>query len=224
MSDKTIRLLDVLLSALAIIVLSPLLISVVVVLRFSGEGKVLFSQQRVGTGGKMFGLLKFATMLQNSPNIGTGVLTLKDDPRILPVGRFLRKTKLNEMPQLFNVLLGDMSLIGPRPQARPHFDVYPEDIKIELVKVRPGLSGIGSIVFRDEEDILEHAQDKEHFYGHVIAPYKGALEVWYIRRQSLGLYLALMLLTVWVVLFPSSVSYRTAFKDLPLPPSELSGL
>ena len=150
------------------------------ILRFTGEGEVFYRQLRVGKGGKLFGLLKFATMLKDSPNIGSGLHTLKGDPRVLPFGRFLRKTKLNELPQLINILKGDMSVIGPRPQAPAHFDAFPEHIRPELVKVRPGLSGIGSIVFRDEETLLSRPGiDHEHFYKEVIAPYKGELELWF---------------------------------------------
>jgi lipopolysaccharide/colanic/teichoic acid biosynthesis glycosyltransferase len=223
-SDRAIRLLDVVFSGTAILLLSPLLLALILILRLTGEGEIFFRQQRVGADGRMFDLLKFATMLKNSPYIGTGVLTLKDDPRILPVGRLLRKTKLNELPQLFNVLLGDMSLIGPRPQAPPHFEVYPAHIKAQLVTVRPGLSGIGSIVFRDEEEILDRAKDKAGFYGNVIAPYKGELEVWFIQRKCIRLYVLLLFLTVGVVLFPSSALHRVAFRDLPRPPSDLNGL
>ena len=158
-------------------------------------------------------------------NIGTGLHTLKDDPRVLPVGRFLRKTKFNELPQLVNILLGDMSVIGPRPQAPRHFDVFPEHVKHELIKVRPGLSGVGSIVFRDEEKLLSvPGRDHEAFYSDVIAPYKGELELWYIRRQGVVVYLLLIGLTIWVVLFPRSSLYRRIFPDLPPAPAEIGDL
>ena len=216
-----IRLLDIVLSAIALLILSPLMIVVALVLRFTGEGEVVYRQTRVGRDGRPFGLLKFATMLKNSPDIGAGLLTLRDDPRVLPVGRFLRATKLNELPQLLNVLSGDMSLIGPRPQARPHFDVFPDRRKPLLTSVRPGLSGIGSIVFRDEESLLEHASDKAMFYADVIAPYKADLECWYIERRSAALYVGLILLTIWVVLVPASRLPYRVFGSLPTPPEML---
>jgi len=218
------RFFDILFSSLALLLLSPILIVVAIILRFTGEGEVFFRQQRVGEGGRMFGLLKFATMLRDSPNLGSGLLTVKNDPRVLPFGRFLRKTKLNELPQLINIFVGDMSVIGPRPQARPHFEVYSEAVKVRLKTVRPGLSGIGSIVFRDEENILECAADKERFYADVIAPYKGALECWYIDRQGLVMYFTLIWLTIVAVLAPSSSAYRSVLRDLPEPPPELKGL
>jgi lipopolysaccharide/colanic/teichoic acid biosynthesis glycosyltransferase len=150
-----LRLLDIVFALLALIVLSPLLIPVAIVLRFTGEGEIFFLQDRIGLGGEPFGLYKFATMLKNSPNVGTGTVTVKDDPRVLPVGRFLRKTKINELPQLLNILKGDMSVVGPRPQTRRCFDAFPADSQAEIIKVRPGLSGIGSIVFRGEEDMMD---------------------------------------------------------------------
>ncbi len=219
-----IRFFDFVGAGLAVLLFSPLFLGVSLLLRFTGEGEVFYRQERVGQGGNRFLLWKFATMLKVSPQIGTGVLTVKDDPRILPVGRFLRKTKINELPQLLNVLMGDMSLIGPRPQAPPHFDVFPEHIKRELHRVRPGLSGIGSIVFRDEESILERAESKESFYAEVIAPYKGELEAWYIERRGFFLYLRLIGLTVWTVFFPSSRLYRRLLSGLPLPPAALPGV
>src|SRR6185369_2253365 len=119
------RFLDIFLSALALIVLSPLLVPIVIALRLTGEGEVFFIQSRVGRGGRMFGLYKFATMLKNSPNMGTGTVTLSGDPRILPLGKFLRKTKINELPQLLNILKGDMSIVGPRPQTQRCFAAFP---------------------------------------------------------------------------------------------------
>lgn len=223
-SAFVIRILDIAFSSTALILLSPLLLSIMLVLRFSGEGEVFFSQPRVGRHGRLFPLLKFATMLKDSPNIGTGVLTLKGDPRILPFGHWLRKTKLNELPQLLNILRGDMSLIGPRPQAPAHFEVFPAAVKETLKAVSPGLSGIGSVVFRDEENVLARADDEARFYAEVIAPYKGAVEAWYVRRRSVMLYLTLIFLTVWVVLFPFSRLHRRIFPDMPLPPQELAHL
>ncbi len=215
------RALDILLSALALLCLLPLLAVVALVLRCSGEGEVLYEQQRVGLGGRLFGLQKFATMLKDSPNLGTGLLTLQNDPRVLPVGRFLRKTKLNELPQLWNVLRGDMSLIGPRPQAPAHFEVFPAHVKAELVKVRPGLSGIGSIVFRDEESLLGvPGRDPERYYAEVIAPYKGELELWFIAHRGTWLYLKLVALTVWAVLWPRGVPYRALLPGLPPEPAD----
>jgi lipopolysaccharide/colanic/teichoic acid biosynthesis glycosyltransferase len=217
------RFFDLLFSGLALLVLSPLLVPIALVLRFTGEGEVFFLQERVGKDGKPFKLYKFATMLKNSPNIGTGTVTLKGDPRVLPVGKFLRKTKINELPQLLNIFLGDMSVVGPRPQTQRCFVAFPEELQAIIVKVRPGLSGIGPIVFRGEEDILaDHASSVE-FYDKGIAPYKGKVEAWYVDHRNLFTYFAVIMVTVWVVLFPASSIVWRVFSGLPVPPDELKG-
>ena len=216
------RFFDILLSGLALLVLSPLLVPIAVFLRLTGEGEVFFLQRRVGRNGHSFALYKFATMLKNSPNIGTGTVTLKDDPRILPAGKFLRKTKINELPQLLNVLNGSMSIIGPRPQTQRCFEAFPVRSQEAIVKVRPGLSGIGSIVFRDEEEMMHGHSDPNYFYDHFIMPYKGQLEEWYVQNQNLYTYLLLIGLTVWVVLTPGSDAVWKIFRDLPKPSENLA--
>lgn len=215
------RILDIGLSAAALLVLSPLLVPIAIALRFSGEGEIFFIQPRVGRGRRIFGLFKFATMLKNSPNMGTGTITLRNDPRILPLGRFLRKTKINELPQLLNILNGDMSIVGPRPQTQRCFDAFLPQAQDAIAQVRPGLSGIGSIIFRDEEELMDGTQDSTHFYDHVIAPYKGALEQWYVENQCLRTYLLVILITAWVVLAPRSSVVWRAFPTLPAPPEKL---
>ena len=217
------RLFDILFSGLALLVLSPLLLPIMLVLRLTGEGEVFYVQERLGRGGRPFGLYKFATMLKNSPNLGTGTVTVKGDPRVLPVGRFLRKTKLNELPQLLNILKGDMSIIGPRPQTRRCFDAFPTNSQVEIIKVRPGLSGVGSIVFRDEEELMHASQDPERFYDEVIMPYKGKLEEWYVAHQGIGMYFVCIAITAWVVAFPKSQVAWIAFRGLPVPPISLAG-
>ena len=218
------RLFDILFSGLALLVLSPLLISIMIILKLTGEGEIFYVQQRDGKDGKMFGLLKFATMLKDSPNLGTGTITVKGDPRVLPVGKFLRKTKINELPQLLNILKGDMSIIGPRPQDKRCFVVFNKEDQENIKKVRPGLSGIGSIIFRDEEEIMssKEIEDKVAFYDNVISPYKGKVESWYIKNQSLGLYFKLIYLTLLIVVIPEYIiHFNKLFKDFPEPPKEL---
>ena len=216
-----IRFFDLVLSGLALIVLSPLLIPIVLFLKFSGEGEIFFLQERVGKNREMFKLFKFVTMLKDSPSMGTGTVTMKNDPRVLPTGKFLRKTKVNELPQLLNVFIGHMSLVGPRPQAPRCFDAFPVESQDIIVQVKPGLSGIGPIVFRGEEDILEGHSGTLDFYDNVIGPYKGDVEAWYVGKQGLIAYFSLILLTVWVVLFPKSDLVWLLFKDLPCPPDIL---
>ena len=215
------RFFDILLSSLSLLVLSPLLLPILFILRCTGEGEVFFKQERIGRYGQTFKLFKFATMLKNSPNMGTGTLTIDNDPRVLPFGVFLRKSKINELPQLINVFLGDMSLIGPRPQAQNCFDAFPVKTQNIIVQVKPGLSGIGSIVFRGEEDILEGHSASLDFYNNVIAPYKGDIEAWYVEKQGLMTYFSLIILTLWVIFFPKSDSVWRMFKDLPSPPKDL---
>ena len=217
------RFFDVLFSGLALLVLSPLLVPITLLLRFTGEGEIFFLQERVGKDGKPFKLFKFATMLKDSPNIGTGTVTMKNDPRVLPMGKFLRKTKINELPQLLNIFLGDMSVVGPRPQAHRCFNAFPLDLQQVIVKVKPGLSGLGPIVFRGEEDILADHAGSVEFYDNVIAPYKGEVEAWYVDHQTMFTYFAVILVTVWVVLFPSSRVVWRVFNGLPVPPDALKG-
>lgn len=217
------RALDIILSGLAIVALSPLLLPLAVILRFTGEEEVFFVQSRVGRNGEPFGLYKFATMLKDSPNMGAGTVTLKDDPRVLPVGKFLRTTKINELPQLLNIFLGDMSIIGPRPQTRRCFDAFPERSQAAIIQVRPGLSGLGSIAFRGEEDMMDASSDPDRFYDDVIMPYKGLLEEWYVANESVAVYIKAIFATAVVVLVPRSQIFWRVFGDLPEPPDELVG-
>ncbi len=211
-----IRLFDILFSLLAMIVLAPFLIPIMIGLKLTGEHDVFYLQKRVGRGGKDFKVFKFATMLRNSPALPGGVLTQKNDPRILPMGNFLRKTKINELPQLLNIFRGEMSFVGPRPQARKHYELYSPAVKEAIDRIPPGLTGIGSVVFRDEEAILDHVEgDRDIFHDSVIAPYKGELEVWFVSHRNLFSYCALILLTAWCVLFPRSMLYKRVFKSLP---------
>jgi lipopolysaccharide/colanic/teichoic acid biosynthesis glycosyltransferase len=216
-----IRFFDILISGLAILILSPLLLPIMILLKLTGEHDVFYRQNRIGRYGKEFGLLKFATMLRNSPNMAGGLYTSKNDPRMLPMGMFLRKTKINELPQLINIFLGQMSIVGYRPTVREHFEGYPEEAKRILYNARPGLTGIGSIVFRNEEEILQQFEDKKVFHQNVIAPYKAALECWYIDHKSLCVYFKLIFMTAVAVLRPASYSWKTSFKDLPPVPAAL---
>ena len=215
------RFFDILFSGLALLMLSPLLVPIVIILKFTGEGEVFFLQERLGKDGNLFKLFKFATMLKDSPNLGTGTVTMRGDPRVLPIGKFLRKTKINELPQLLNIFFGDMSVIGPRPLTIQQFGFYSNSIQAVIKQVRPGLSGVGSIIFRGEEDIMHGATASVDFYGKVIAPYKGALEVWFCSNKSLYIYFIAIFTTLWAVLFPNTKLPWVVFKGLPEPPNEL---
>lgn len=199
------RLFDIFSSGVALLLVMPFGLVVAFILRFTGEGEVFYRQTRVGKGGELFGLFKFATMLKNSPNIGSGNITVGNDPRVLPLGKFLRKSKLNEIPQLLNIFRGEMSVVGPRPLTRDTYEMIPEEIRARTVKLVPGLTGVGSLVFRDEERyIAARPNDFREFYRTEIAPFKGRLELWYLENRSFWLDLKLIFLTAWMVLFPDS--------------------
>jgi lipopolysaccharide/colanic/teichoic acid biosynthesis glycosyltransferase len=210
------RILDFILALLALIVLLPIFIPVTIGLLITGEHYVFYFQERIGYKNKRFYIWKFATMLKNSPNMSGGVHTTRKDPRILPMGTFLRKTKINELPQLINILKGDMSIIGPRPLVDKTFDPYPEHVKKSIYNAKPGLSGIGSIIFRDEEKLLsETKMDPANFYKEFVSPYKGELEIWYQKNLSFKIDVLLIFLTVWVIVFSKSELPYQLFKDLP---------
>ncbi len=217
-----IRLFDILFSLVAAIVLLPFMLPIAIGLKLSGEHYIFYRQLRVGKGGKDFHVLKFATMLKNSPDLPGGVLTQKDDPRILPMGKFLRKTKINELPQLLNILAGQMSVVGPRPQTRRHYELYSSEVKAAINLVPPGLTGIASVIFRDEEAILDEVHgDRDIFHDTVIAPFKGSLEVWWTRHRTLGNYFKLILMTAWSLFSPRTALWRRWFKGLPEVPDIL---
>lgn len=216
------RLFDLLSSSIALLCLSPLLIPICIALRLTAEGYVFYFQKRIGLDNKRFDIWKFATMLKNSPNIGTGTITLRNDPRVTPVGKYLRKSKLNELPQIMNVILGEMSIVGPRPLDDKAFGYYPLHVQDRVYQVKPGITGIGSIVFRDEEQIISASgEDPHEFYRKNIAPYKGELELWYQEKASFTLDLAIIFLTIWVVFFPQTNMHFKLFKDLPPKPKIL---
>lgn len=201
-------------SFIALLVLTPLLLPVLIVLRVTGEGAVFFRQERLGLDGKPFRIWKLVTMRRDSPLSGT--ITARDDPRILPMGRVLRNTKLNELPQLINILVGEMSWVGPRPLTTEAYSFYPDKLKPLVWKSKPGLTGIGSIAFRNEEELLATSgKDRHACYREDIMPLKGALEVWYLTHKSLRNDLLILLQTAIVVVRPTSRSYECWFKDLP---------
>ena len=212
------RIIDVLLSILALLVLFPLFMPIVIILLLTGEHKVFYLQNRVGYKNKDFKIIKFATMLSNSANMGSGSLTLKNDPRVLPFGTFLRKTKINELPQILNIIIGDLSIVGPRPQMQVDFEKYSDEVQKKIYNVRPGLTGIGSIIFRDEESLISLAAENENphdYYKRVIAPYKGELEIWYHSHRSVFLDSQLIFMTAWAIVYPETRLYEKWFEDLP---------
>jgi lipopolysaccharide/colanic/teichoic acid biosynthesis glycosyltransferase len=216
-----IRFFDIVFSFVAILVLFPFMLPIMIILKLTGEHYIFYTQPRVGRLGKEFQLLKFATMLKDSPNLPGGLFTLENDPRILPMGKFLRKTKINELPQLVNILKGDMSVVGYRPLVWQGYELYSDKMKQKIYNIKPGLSGIGSIVLRNEEQIMQRVADKISFYNTVIIPYKGKLESWFIDNYSLMNYFKIIFITIIIVLRSSSQIARKAFRNLPDMPEQL---
>lgn len=218
------RFFDLLLSTIAIIILSPLLIPVIIILKFTGEHYIFYAQKRMGKGEKEFNVLKFATMLVNSPNLSGANVTKRDDPRVLPFGKFLRKSKINELPQLFNIWLGQMSVVGPRPLTPDQFKNYSLEQRTYISKLTPGLTGIGSLIFRDEETIMEKSgMDYNEIHDTIIAKYKGDLEVWYYRNRNMSIYIKLIFFTALAII-KSDFNANTKFKNLPEPEDTLKKL
>ncbi len=210
------RALDLVVSVIALAFLALPFALIILVLRFTGEGKVWYLQERVGYQGKRFRVYKFVTMRENSEYTGTKDITLRNDPRVLPVGRLLRKAKLNELPQIINVLKGDMSLVGWRPLMPASFAYYPEHVQERIIDLKPGLTGLGSIVFRDEEAIVARSdKPPQQVYRNHIAPYKGELELWYQEHQGFGLDLKILVATAWAVLFPHDQRHLEWFPGKP---------
>jgi lipopolysaccharide/colanic/teichoic acid biosynthesis glycosyltransferase len=210
------RFFDIVFSLIAIIILLPLFIPIIILLLLTGEHEVFFRQNRVGFQNEIFRIWKFATMLRNSPNMGSGDVTTRNDPRVTKMGQFLRISKLNELPQLINILTGDMSFVGPRPLMKAGFDRYSDEMKEQVYQVKPGLTGMGSIVFRDEELIITQSTLPPHeCYRQIILPYKGAVEVWYQKHVSLYTDFMILFLTGWYIIFSNSNLVYKIFPSRP---------
>lgn len=220
------RFFDSVFALLGLLVISPIMIPIIIGLKLTGEGHVWYFQKRVGHKNKIFDIWKFATMLKDSPNMAGGIITTKKDPRITPMGGFLRASKINELPQIINVLRGEMSFVGPRPVMPKSFAAYPEDIQKVIYNVTPGITGIGSIIFRNEEELITKVRDDGgdtwDFYKNQIYPYKGEVEKWYQKNQSFYVDFMILFLTAWTILFPNSDLVYQVFKEIPARPANLS--
>ena len=215
------RTIDLILSSLLIAFIFPFFLPLLILLKLTGEGHVFYLQKRVGYKNKRFDVWKFATMLKDSPNMAGGMITVRNDPRLTPMGKYLRKSKVNELPQLINVIIGNMSFVGPRPLAEQTFAAYSQEIQNSIYNCKPGITGIGSIIFRDEESLISNSEmDPTEFYQRHISPYKGALEQWYQNNTSTIIDLKILFLTGWVILFPKSHLTYSLLKGLPTKPAE----
>lgn len=216
------RFFDIILALIILVILCPLFVALGIILLLTAEHKVFYLQKRVGYKNSRFKMWKYVTMMKHSSKMGSGSLTIRNDPRILPLGRFLRRTKINELPQIVNVLIGNMSFVGPRPQVEVDFFLFPEHVQKVIYNTMPGITGIGSIIFRDEEKWITQAQgDKHEFYKEYIAPYKGELEIWYLNNLSFYTDFMLLFLTGWSIVAPKSELVYSVFKNLPVRPAIL---
>ena len=176
------RIFDVTASAFGLILLSPLFLGIAVIIKLTSKGPVFYIQKRMGENFKEFNLYKFRSMIVDADKKGLQI-TSGDDPRITKIGKFIRKTKLDELPQLINVLKGDMSLVGPRPEVKKYVMLKKEDYE-KVLSVKPGITDLAAIEFRDEEKILEKYNDKEKAYIEIILPKKIELYKKYIDNIS----------------------------------------
>ncbi len=202
---------DILAAALGLLVLCPVFAAAAVAVRLGSPGPVLFKQERIGLKGRPFPIYKFRSMVVDAPVQGPPI-TAGDDCRITKVGRVLRKTKLDELPQLFNVLKGEMSFVGPRPEVPKYVKLFRDDYE-EILQVRPGITDLASIRYRDEAAILGQADDSERQYVEWILPEKIRLAKEYARRTSLWLDLYLIVQTLWVLIAPGARDYLTRFGE-----------
>jgi lipopolysaccharide/colanic/teichoic acid biosynthesis glycosyltransferase len=189
-----LRFLDILFSFLGLIVLSPLLILLCLWVKFDSAGPIFYIQKRVGLNGKDFNLFKFRSMRVNADKLG--LLTVGGrDPRITNSGFYIRKYKMDELPQLFNVLVGEMSLVGPRPEVRKYVDLYDKE-QLKVLSVRPGITDEASIAFRNENEILALSKDPEQTYINEIMPEKIKLNQKFISNPSLSNYFRIIIRTI----------------------------
>ncbi len=214
MYKLTKRIIDILIATIALIILSPVFIVSIIILLLTGEHEVFYFQKRVGYKNRVFNICKFASMVKNSPNIGTGEITLRNDPRVTGFGKILRMTKVNELPQIINVFMGHMSIVGPRPLMEVSFKLYPIEVQQKIYNCKPGMTGIGSIIFRDEEKLVSDAGDPQAMYRNIYL-YKGTVELWYQKKASLYTDFKIIFLTAWSILFPKNQLIKKFFQDLP---------
>lgn len=193
------RVFDFICAFLGIVILLPVFIVIAILIKFSSRGNVLFTQERIGLNGATFFIYKFRTMITNAEKLGPKI-TIGKDNRITKIGYFLRKTKLDELPQLFNVLRGDMALVGPRPEVPEYVALYPERIKAIVLSVRPGITDYASLLMIDENEILAKSPDPRQAYVNEIMPQKLDLAVKYVQQQSFLTDVSIIIKTLFKVL------------------------
>ena len=210
-----IRFFDLLFSFVLLILLFPLLLLVSLWNVLTGEHEIFYTQTRIGKNGKQFEILKFATMLKNSSEFGAGGFTEFNDSRFLPLGSFMRKTKINELPQLLNVLRGEMSLVGFRPLTKVSFDKALEIVDKSTYSVIPGITSLAMVCLPNEEQVLMKIEDKQIYYEEHILPFKVQLDKWWAKNNSLFNYFAILFLTLLSLCLPFRLLPIKILKDLP---------
>ena len=189
------RVVDILAASVGLLLLAPLMGLIALAVKLDSRGGVFFAHRRVGRYGRPFKVLKFRTMVQDAPKRG-GAITAGHDPRITRVGKILRKTKLDELPQLWNVLKGEMSLVGPRPEVEPYVALWEPTLREKVLSVRPGVTGLTQIRYRHEETLLAQQPDPETYYREVLLPLKLQSDAEYVDKRTLLYDLYLILRTV----------------------------
>ena len=204
--DWTKRTFDLLFATIGLVLLSPLFLLGILLAKLQSKGPTFYKAKRVGRGEVIFEMYKFRTMVVNADTLG-GSLTTYRDQRITPIGRFLRWTKLDELPNLMNVIKGEMSLIGPRPEAPDYVKYYTQTQK-QVLQVKPGMTGPSQLANRDEEEKLKGHLDAEHYYITELMPEKLALDLHYVATQNIATDIGWLLKTFWVVIFAPHRSKR----------------
>ena len=192
------RLFDLFLAITGLLITGPLMLLIGILIRATSPGPIFFRQIRVGRHEKYFRIYKFRTMVQEAEKLGTSVTT-QTDPRITPLGRFLRNTKLDELPQLINVLKGDMSIVGPRPDVPEIVAAYTPEMR-KIFNIRPGVTSLATLHLKDEESILAGVKDPDKFYKDVLVPLKVKLAMGQVKKKSFFFDLMIVLQTIYVLL------------------------
>lgn len=193
------RLFDIAASAIGLLLLAPVLLGIAIWIKRDSPGPVFFRQERIGRHGQPFRIYKFRSMRQDNAGLQ---ITVGEDARITRSGRFIRAYKLDELPQLINVLLGDMSLVGPRPEVPRYVALYPADVRAEVLSVRPGITDLASVQYRSESTLLAQSSNPEQTYVDTILPAKLALCRQYVRERSFWLDLRIIGMTLGILLKP----------------------
>lgn len=208
------RLFDLFFSLTGLLLLLPVFLPLAIWIRLDSSGPVFFRQVRVGQFGNPFRIFKFRTMYADAESRGRQI-TVGDDPRITRAGRSLRKFKLDELPQLFNVMKGDMSLVGPRPEVPQYVGIYPEEIRRQVLSIRPGITDFASILYKDENIVLAGALDPDTTYVNVVLPEKLKHYVRYVSERTLWFDFKIVLLTLREVLRQGEAGKRSRAESGP---------